>query len=143
MIWRGGCCILHRGCCIYCPRDGDVLTHIPDLGVLTELIEGLLSDETYERDKNSITTYSFRATNTVDYFTIASVSKIAAAVLAIVLLYAVLGIWISGKKLALGSIALVLTVCIISGVIFRREIATMASVKEYAPGMYTCNITND
>ena len=42
-----------------------------------ELIEGFLSDETYERDKNSITTYSFRATNTVDYFTIASVSKIA------------------------------------------------------------------
>ena len=108
-----------------------------------ELIEGFLSDETYERDKNSITTYSFRATNTVDYFTIASVSKIAAAVLAIVLLYAVLGIWISGKKLALGSIALVLTVCIISGVIFRKDIATMASIKEYAPGMYTCNITND
>ena len=63
--------------------------------------------------------------------------------LAIVLLYAVLGIWISGKKLALGSIALVLTVCIISGVIFRKDIATMASIKEYAPGMYTCNITND
>ena len=108
-----------------------------------EMIAGFLSDETYERDKNCITPYTFRVTNTVDYFALALISKIVTAVLAICLLYAVLGIWISGKKLALGSIALVLTISIISGVIFRKEIATMASIKEYAPGMYTCSIKND
>ena len=108
-----------------------------------ETVKNLLNDETYERDRNSITSYSFRATNTLNYFAIGFVSTVAAVVLAIVLIYAVLGIWISGKKLALGSVAMVLLLCIISGIVFRKEIATMASIKEYAPGMYVCNIQND
>ena len=108
-----------------------------------EMISGYMSDETYERDKKCITPYTFRATNSFDYFTLELVSTPVAVISAIVLLYAVLGIWISGKKLALGSLALVLAISIISGVIFRNEIATMASIKEYAPGMYVCNIQND
>lgn len=108
-----------------------------------EMIEGFISEETYERDKNCITPYTFRVTNTVDYFTLALISKIVTVVLAIILLYSVLGIWVSGKKLVLGSLALVLSISIISGVILRKEIATMASIKEYAPGMYVCNIQND
>ena len=108
-----------------------------------ELVNGFLTDEVYERDKSSITPYTFRATNTINYYVIGLIAEAVAVLLAVVLIYAVLGIWISGKKLALGSLALVLAISIISGVIFRNEIATMASIKEYAPGMYVCNIQND
>lgn len=123
--------------------DPDDLETMERIQNAEEMLNGFLSDETYERDKNCITPYTFRATNALDYFTIGLVSKPAAIVLAIVLIYAVLGIWVSGKKLALGSLALVLVISITGGIVFRKEIATMASIKEYAPGMYVCNIQND
>ena len=122
------------------PSDSDTMERI---NKAEEMITGFLSDETYERDKNCITPYTFRATNTVDYYTLGIISKIVAIVLAIVLLYAVLGIWISGKKLVLGSAAIVLVISIVSILVFRKELATMASIKEFAPGMYTCTIQND
>ena len=108
-----------------------------------ELIKGYLTDEAYQRDKDSITPYTLKATNTVNYYGIGMVSGIVAVVLAIVLIYAVLGIWISGKKLALGSAAIVLVISIVNCIVFRKELATMASIKEYAPGMYMCSMKND
>ena len=60
-----------------------------------------------------------------------------------VLLYAVLGIWISAKKLVAGSVALLILSGAAGAFVFRKEIATMAAIKEYVPGMYICNVTND
>ena len=122
------------------PDDAEAMARVQK-GI--ELVEGYLTDETYEKDKDSITPYTFKATNTLNYYVIGMVSGIVAVLFAIVLIYAVLGIWVSGKKLVLGSAAILLVLSIVSCIVFRKELATMASIKEYAPGMYMCNMQND
>ncbi len=110
---------------------------------LIALMESKVSDEAYAADKSYVASYTLTATGMPDYQMISFVSGFVAMLLGIVLLYAVLGIWISGKKLVIGSIAVVTASAIVGVILLRNEIATMMSIREYAPGMYVCNVTND
>ena len=107
------------------------------------LLEKYVSDEVYQQDKTSVTPFMLVATSDPNYKFIGYIAGLAAAVLIVVLLYAVLGIWISAKKLVAGSVALLILSGAAGAFVFRKEIATMAAIKEYVPGMYICNVTND
>lgn len=110
---------------------------------LIAFMEERVSDETYAADKSFVTSYALTAVVMPDYQMISFISGSVAILLGIVLLYSVLGIWISGKKLVIGSIAVVIISAIVGVILLKNEIATMMSIREYAPGMYVCNVTND
>lgn len=107
------------------------------------MMTDLVSDETYEKDKASVTSFTLIAERAPNYALTGYISGALAVLLGIVLLYAVLGIWVSGKKLAVGSLAFLLLAIAVGAFAFRKEIATMASIKRYAPDLYTCNVTNN
>lgn len=109
------------------------------IATMTEMV----SDETYEKDKASVTSFTLIAKGAPNYALTGYISGVLAVLLGIVLLCAVLGIWISGKKLAIGSLAFLLLVFAIGAFALRKEIATMASIRQYAPGLYICNVTNN
>ena len=124
--------------------------HIGVLGGIEEkldemiaIIEWYVSDESYEKDKSYVASFTLTATGVPNYSTISFISGGVAVLLGIVLLYSVLGIWISGKKLVIVSIAVAVASVITAVILFRKEIATMMSIREYAPGMYVCNVMND
>lgn len=107
------------------------------------LLEKYVSDEIYQQDKSSVTSFMLVATSDPNYKFIGYITVLAAVLLAVALLYAVLGIWISAKKLVAGSAALAVLASATGAFVFRKEIATMAAIKEYVPGMYICNVTNN
>jgi len=107
------------------------------------ILEGYVSDERYEKDKSEVTSFMLVATSEPNYKFTGYIAGWVSVLLAVVLLYAILGIWISAKKLTAGSVALVVLASATGAVVFRKEIATMAAIKEYVPGMYICNVTND
>lgn len=102
-----------------------------------------VTDETYEMDRSSVAAFTLIAKGAPNYALTGYISGALAVLLGIVLLYAVLGIWVSGKKLAVGSLAFLLLAIAVGAFAFRKEIATMASIKRYAPDLYTCNVTNN
>lgn len=117
-----------------------------DVGKIDEyigMISDLITDEIYEQDKASVTSFMLTVKAAPNYDLIGYIAGVAAVFLGVVLLYLVLGIRISGKKLAIGSLAFLILAVISGAFILRKEIATMASIREYAPGLYICKVTND
>jgi len=111
---------------------------------LYDEFSGYVTDEGYAVDKASVRPYMIHLTKSVpNYRLIGFIAGAAATVLIVVLIYAVLGIWVSGKKLALGSLAVVVLGVVILAIVLREEITTMRSIHEYAPGMYAVHVTND
>ena len=123
------------------PEDSHVTEE--KLDEMIAMTEWYVSDESYEKDKSYVASFTLTATGIPNYSTISFISGGVAVLLGIVLLYSVLGIWISGKKLVIGSIAVAVASVITAVILFRKEIATMMSIREYAPGMYVCNVMND
>lgn len=113
------------------------------LDELIAMMEGYVTDECYEKDKSYVTSYTLKATGIPDYSVLAFSSGGIAVLLGLVLIYSILGIWISGKKLVIGSTVIFLAAAVTGIIVFRKEIATMMSIREYAPGMYICNVQND
>lgn len=107
------------------------------------MMTDLVSDETYEKDKASVTSFTLIAERAPNYALTGYISGAVAVLFGIILLYAVLGIWLSGKKLAIGSLAFLLLAIAIGAFALRKEIATMASIRQYAPDLYLCNVTNN
>lgn len=107
------------------------------------MMTDLVSDETYEKDKASVASFTLIAKSAPNYALTGYISAVVAVLFGIVLLYAVLGMRFSGKKLAIGSLAFLLLAIAVGAIAFRKEIATMASIRQYAPELYICNVTND
>lgn len=110
---------------------------------LIKMMEELLTDERYVEEKSSVAPYVLEASGLPDYGLVSYVSGGIAVLLGIVLLYSVLGIWLSGKKLAIGSLALVIISIVACAVLFRKELMTMLSIRKYSPDFYLCNMQND
>lgn len=102
-----------------------------------------LTEDYYEADKAAVTSYVMVAKSAPNYELNILASTAAAVLLGIILLYAVLGIWFKPGKLVLATVVLVILTTVIGAVCFKKELETMAAIREYAPGMYVCNVTND
>ncbi len=129
-------------------KKEEVLSEDPEADVTKidgyiDQMTGYISDEVFEQDKSYVTSYKLTVTAVPDYALTGYISGVAAVLAGILLLYSVLGIWISGKKLAIGSLAFIVLAVVFGSLVFRKEIATMASIRRYSPDLYLCNVTND
>ncbi|MCR4730400.1 MAG: linear amide C-N hydrolase [Saccharofermentans sp.] len=102
-----------------------------------------ISQEGYDINVRSVTPYEFEVTDSGYYNLLIFVGMCLAVPALLVLLYALLGIKISGKKLVIGTAALVLACAVLIAFILRKDITTMMSFKEYAPGIYMMRIDSD
>lgn len=102
-----------------------------------------ISQEGYDINVRSVTPYEFEVADSGYYNLLIFVGMCLAVPALLVLLYALLGIKISGKKLVIGTAALVLACAVLIAFILRKDITTMMSFKEYAPGIYMMRIDSD
>ena len=113
---------------------------------MQKIISGLeyrMSDEGQQDILNNTTAYSLQFADTSVYFSAKIISAAAGIVFLIVLIYAVLGIRIKGKHLVIGTVAVIITVVAATAFIFRKDISTMMSLREFCPGLYMARIDND
>lgn len=113
---------------------------------MQKIISGLeyrMSDEGQQDILNNTTAYSLQVEDTSVYFSAKIISAAAGIVFLIVLIYAVLGIRIKGKHLVIGTVAVIITVVAVTAFIFRKDISTMMSLREFCPGLYMARIDND
>ena len=113
---------------------------------MQKIISGLeyrMSDEGQQDILNNTTAYSLQVEDTSVYFSAKIISAAAGIVFLIVLIYAVLGIRIKGKHLVIGTVAVIITVVAVTAFIFRKDISTMMSLREFCPGLYMASNDND
>lgn len=104
------------------------------------IYEFVTSKESYDLNVKSVTPYEFEVADSGYYNLLIFVGMCLAVPALLVLLYALLGIKVSGKKLAAGTAALVLAGAVFTAFLLRKDITTMMSFKEYAPGIYMMRI---
>ncbi|MBO4637011.1 MAG: linear amide C-N hydrolase [Clostridiales bacterium] len=114
-----------------------------EIDLIISTLEHRASDEGHLEVMENMTDYTISAYDTTPFVIARIIAAIAGFITVIVLIYALLGIKIKGKHLALGTVILILTAVLAAAFILRKDIATMMSLKEYAPGLYMARMSHD
>ena len=122
--------------------EGSNLT-MEKLDFAIEIYEEAASDEGYKTNLESVTAYEFEVVDVRLYNILTAAGWLAAIPMLIILAYALLGIRFKARHLVLGTCAAILIAAICLALIARKDISTMLSLKEYAPGIYTMRIDSD
>ena len=122
--------------------EGSNLT-MEKLDFAIEIYEEAASDEGYKTNLESVTAYEFEVVDVRLYNILTAAGWLAAIPMLIILAYALLGIRFKARHLALGTVALILVAAIVIAIMVRKDISTMLSLKESAPGIYTMRIDCD
>lgn len=122
--------------------EGSNLT-MEKLDFAIEIYEEAASDEGYKTNLESVTAYEFEVVDVRLYNILTAAGWLAAIPMLIILAYALLGIRFKARHLVLGTVALILVAAIVIAIMVRKEISTMLSLKESAPGIYTMRIDSD
>ena len=122
--------------------EGSNLT-MEKLNFAIEIYEEAASDEGYKTNLESVTAYEFEVVDVRLYNILTAAGWLAAIPMLIILAYALLGIRFKARHLALGTVALILVAAIVIAIMVRKDISTMLSLKESAPGIYTMRIDCD
>lgn len=123
------------------PEDSTLTEEKLDFAI--EVFEEAAGEIGYNTNLASVTSYEFEIVDISFYNILSFAGWLVAIPTLIVLAYALLGIKIRGSRLALGTVALILVFAIGLGIYLRNDIATMLSVKEYAPDVYTIRVDSD
>ena len=119
--------------------EGSNLT-MEKLDFAIEIYEEAASDEGYKTNLESVTAYEFEVVDVRLYNILTAAGWLAAIPMLIILAYALLGMRFKTRHLALGTVALILVAAIVIAIMVRKDISTMLSLKESAPGIYTMRI---
>ena len=122
--------------------EGSTLT-MEKLDNAIRIFEEAASDEGYKIVMDSVTSYEFEVVDVRLYNILTAAGWLAAIPMLIILAYALLGIRFKARHLVLGTCALILIAAVCLALIARKDISTMLSLKEYAPGIYTMRIDSD
>ena len=122
--------------------EGSNLT-MEKLDFAIEIYEEAASDEGYKTNLESVTAYEFEVVDVRLYNILTAAGWLAAIPMLIILAYALLGIRFKARHLVLGTCAAILIAAVCLALIARKDISTMLSLKEYAPGIYTMRIDSD
>lgn len=122
--------------------EGSTLT-MEKLDNAIAIFEEAASDEGYKIVMDSVTSYEFEVVDVRLYNILITAGWLLAIPMLITLAYALLGIKIKASRLALGTVALILVAAIVIAIMVRKDISTMLSLKESAPGIYTMRIDCD
>ena len=122
--------------------EGSNLT-MEKLDFAIEIYEEAASDEGYKTNLESVTAYEFEVVDVRLYNILTAAGWLAAIPMLIILAYAHLGMRFKARHLALGTVALILVAAIVIAIMVRKDISTMLSLKESAPGIYTMRIDCD
>ena len=122
--------------------EGSNLT-MEKLDFAIKIYEEAASDEGYKTNLESVTAYEFEVVDVRLYNILTAAGWLAAIPMLIILAYALLGIRFKARHLALGTCAAILIAAVCLALIARKDISTMLSLKEYAPGIYTMRIDSD
>ena len=127
------------------------LNGIPEDSTLTEeqldsyieMMEDMAGDESYEKNRSAVTAFELTIENVRIFSTLEKAGGVTAALMLLILMYALLGIKVSGRKLVLGTACVILLAAGVTAFAFRKDIKTMLSVKDHAPGIYSVHVEND
>ena len=108
-----------------------------------EMMEELASDEAYEKNRSAVTAFELVIENGRIFSVIENTGTCVTALMLLILIYALLGIRFSCRKLVLGTLCLVVLTVGVTAFILRKDIKTMLSVRNPAPGIYTVHVEND
>ena len=122
--------------------EGSTLT-MEKLDNAIQIFEEAASDEGYKIVMDSVTSYEFEVVDVRLYNILITAGWLLAIPMLITLAYALLGIRFKARHLVLGTCAAILIAAICLALIARKDISTMLSLKEYAPGIYTMRIDSD
>ena len=122
--------------------EGSNLT-MEKLDFAIEIYEEAASDEGYKTNLESVTAYEFEVVDVRLYNILTAAGWLTAIPMLIILAYALLGLRFKARHLALGTVALILVAAIVIAIMVRKDISTMLSLKESAPGIYTMRIDCD
>ena len=122
--------------------EGSTLT-MEKLDNAIAIFEEAASDEGYKIVMDSVTSYEFEVADVRLYNILITVGWLLAIPMLITLAYALLGIRFKARHLVLGTCAAILIAAVCLALIARKDISTMLSLKEYAPGIYTMRIDSD
>ena len=122
--------------------EGSTLT-MEKLDNAIRIFEEAASDEGYKIVMDSVTSYEFEVADVRLYNILITASWLLAIPMLITLAYALLGIRFKARHLVLGTCAAILIAAVCLALIARKDISTMLSLKEYAPGIYTMRIDCD
>ena len=122
--------------------EGSNLT-MEKLDFAIEIYEEAASDEGYKTNLESVTAYEFEVVDVRLYNILTAAGWLAAIPMLIILAYALLGMRFKARHLVLGTCAAILIAAVCLALIARKDISTMLSLKEYAPGIYTMRIDSD
>ena len=122
--------------------EGSNLT-MEKLDFAIEIYEEAASDKGYKTNLESVTAYEFEVVDVRLYNILTAAGWLAAIPMLIILAYALLGMRFKARHLALGTVALILVAAIVIAIMVRKDISTMLSLKESAPGIYTMRIDCD
>ena len=122
--------------------EGSTLT-MEKLDNAIAIFEEAASDEGYKIVMDSVTSYEFEVADVRLYNILITAGWLLAIPMLITLAYALLGIRFKARHLVLGTCAAILIAAVCLALIARKDISTMLSLKEYAPGIYTMRIDSD
>ena len=122
--------------------EGSTLT-MEKLDNAIAIFEEAASDEGYKIVMDSVTSYEFEVVDVRLYNILITAGWLLAIPMLITLAYALLGIRFKARHLVLGTCAAILIAAVCLALIARKDISTMLSLKEYAPGIYTMRIDSD
>lgn len=122
--------------------EGSTLT-MEKLDNAIAIFEEAASDEGYKIVMDSVTSYEFEVVDVRLYNILITAGWLLAIPMFITLAYALLGIRFKARHLVLGTCAAILIAAVCLALIARKDISTMLSLKEYAPGIYTMRIDSD
>ena len=122
--------------------EGSTLT-MEKLDNAIAIFEEAASDEGYKIVMDSVTSYEFEVVDVRLYNILITVGWLLAIPMLITLAYALLGMRFKARHLVLGTCAAILIAAVCLALIARKDISTMLSLKEYAPGIYTMRIDSD
>lgn len=122
--------------------EGSTLT-MEKLDNAIAIFEEAASDEGYKIVMDSVTSYEFEVVDVRLYNILITVGWLIVIPMLITLAYALLGIRFKARHLVLGTCAAILIAAVCLALIARKDISTMLSLKEYAPGIYTMRIDSD
>lgn len=122
--------------------EGSTLT-MEKLDNAIAIFEEAASDEGYKIVMDSVTSYEFEVVDVRLYNILITTGWLLAIPMLITLAYALLGIRFKARHLVLVTCAAILIAAVCLALIARKDISTMLSLKEYAPGIYTMRIDSD
>lgn len=122
--------------------EGSTLT-MEKLDNAIRIFEEAASDEGYKIVMDSVTSYEFEVVDVRLYNILITAGWLIVIPMLITLAYALLGIRFKARHLVLGTCAAILIAAVCLALIARKDISTMLSLKEYAPGIYTMRIDSD